>query len=403
VAALSNLAGQNLQDSSSGAEHGQASKLETLGRLAGGVAHDFANILTLIAGYSQILSERCGTGGSAEVEEIRLAAKRGGALVDRLLRFARADAREPQILPVNTAVCSVERMLRPIFGERFEFRLNLSLDAGKVLADPVQLDQALMNLALNARDAMPLGGPICIETRNSETGLHPFCAGEMAPGPCVLLTVSDSGHGIAPAAMLRIFEPFFTTKPAGKGAGLGLSIVLETAQRWGGAVWAESQPGLGASFHLCLPRVMEAEEAGGAIEETLPARGGGETLLLVEDDDGVRGLLARLLRRNGYRVVEAWSGEEGLAQFRERSSEIGLAISDIVMPGMEGPELATRLRTLRPGLPVVLISGYPEDVWGGRSAWPSGIRLLRKPIRPEALERAVRESLDSALRPFNPQ
>ncbi len=393
------------QDDTIGPDQGQASKLETVGRLASGVAHDFANILTLISGYTDLLLERGGVsgGGNTELEEIRRAAHRGSTLVAQLLGFTRAQSVEPKALSINAVVTDVERMLRPLIGEGIQVKLDLGPDAGKVLADPVQLDQVLMNVLLNARDAMPGGGTISITTRNTELDATTAPIYEMAAGQTITLTISDTGQGIEPGAMLHLFEPFFTTKPMGKGVGLGLSTVRQIVHGCGGAVWATSGRGGGATFHVCLPRINPALEIRDAGPERHSSSQGSEIVLIVEDEESVRRLLTHVLRNRGYRVLEACDGEEALTRFHEHADEIELVLTDVVMPNLGGPDLAQRLLEIRPDLPLIFMSGYPDDRLGGAGSLPPGRRFLRKPLMPEALASAVRETLDSVSRPFNPQ
>ena len=384
-------------------EASHSSRLETVGRLASGVAHDFANILTLISGYTEILLDRhFGADGRNELEEIRRASKRGATLIAQLLSFARTHTPEPKPLALNTVVTEVERMLRPIIGETIQVKLDLDPSLGRVLADPVEMDQVVMNLLLNARDAMPSGGAITIQTEEGELDTSRAQALEMATGPCVTVRFSDTGQGIEAGAMEHLFEPFFTTKPMGKGAGLGLSTVRQIVRRCGGAVWASSTLGAGAVFHVCLPRIPAVAELGEAIAPTPAAERGNEIILVVEDEDSVRRLLTQILHLRGYRVIEAPNGEKALAIFRERANEIQLVLTDVIMPKMGGGELAERLLSIRPDLQLVFMSGYPDAQLSGLAAQP-GRRFLRKPLTPDALSRAVREALDSPPAPFNPK
>jgi nitrogen-specific signal transduction histidine kinase/CheY-like chemotaxis protein len=390
-------------------EASQTSRLETIGRLASGVAHDFANILTLISGYAQILLERAnshpdgGALGQAELEEIRRASDRGATLISQLLHFARTHTAEPKPIALNAVVTDVERMLRPIIGETIEVRVNLASGLGKVLADPIAMDQVVMNLLLNARDAMPAGGTISIVTEDGELDAGMATALQMTAGPCVTLRIADTGQGIDEATMVRLFDPFFTTKPMGKGSGLGLSTVRQIVRRCGGAVWATSEFGLGATFHVCLPRMSDIPVAPDAKPDRRPSACGNEIVLVVEDEEGVRRLLTQVLSMRGYRVLEAADGEQALQIFAERGEEIGLVLTDVIMPKIGGAELAQRLLALRPELRLVFMSGYPDDQLSGAVRFPAGRRFLRKPLLPEALSTAVREALDSPPRPFDPQ
>ncbi len=392
-------------------EPGHTSRLETVGRLASGVAHDFANILTLISGYTQILLERTGQAGQnrAELEEIRRASNRGAALISQLLSFARAHTAEPKPLAVNSVITEIERMLRPIIGETIGVTLRLDPAVGRVLADPVELDQVIMNLLLNARDAMPKGGSIVIETQRTELDSAAAAALNVTPGPCVMLRFSDTGEGIAPENMARLFDPFFTTKEMGKGAGLGLHTVRQIVQSCGGAVWATSDAGKGAIFHVCLPLqcppTLRAAADGGeqtSSSRTAP-RGSAEIVLVVEDEESVRRLLTQVLRLRGYRVLEASDGEEALEILQNRGLDVQLVLTDVIMPRIGGAELARHLKIMRPEVQLIFMSGYPDDQISRTAGLPAGRRFLRKPITPDVLSRAVREALDSQTLPFNQQ
>jgi len=383
----------------------QAQKLETVGRLASGVAHDFANLLTLITGYSDLLLNRITEQDPlrAELDEIRNAANRGARLTSQLLGYTRGQTVQPRALDLNALIVDVERMLRPIIGENVEFETSLSGDLGKVFADPGQMEQVIMNLILNARDAMPTGGRISIETVN--TSLDDAAARQhgMEPGACVLLSIIDNGHGIDQESIDHIFEPFFTTKAKGKGTGLGLSTVLSIIRETNGDIWVQSTLGRGAAFTICLPAVRKAAEVGEAAPGPRPVAAGSETVLLVEDEDSVRKLLSYVLNRRGYTVIEAASGEEALEIFQKLASEIHLVLTDMVMPKMSGRELSDRLRELRPELKVIYMSGYTDDVLVRTGALGPGMSFLQKPLRPDVLAAKVREALDSASRPFNPR
>lgn len=386
-------------------EPSQESRLETVGRLASGVAHDFANILTLISGYAQILLERTETESAnrVELDEIRRASSRGAALIAQLLSFARAHTPEPKALAVNAVISEVERMLRPIIGETIDVRLRLDPEVGKVQADPVELDQVVMNLLLNARDAMPNGGTISIESQRVELDAAAAGPFEMNPGPCAMVRFADTGAGIAPEVMGRLFEPFFTTKEMGKGAGLGLHTVRKIVKGCGGAVWATSRPGSGAVFHICLPLMRAASDSRDSAPAPAAAPRGSEIVLVVEDEESVRRLLTQVLRLRGYQVLEAPDGQAALEMFREHGNSIQLVLTDVIMPKVGGGELARQLTAMRPDLPLIFMSGYPDDQISGAAGLPQGRTFLRKPLTPDALSRAVREALDSHARPFNPQ
>jgi nitrogen-specific signal transduction histidine kinase/CheY-like chemotaxis protein len=382
----------------------QSRKMEAVGRLVGGVAHDFANLLTLISGYSDILWNRVGDGHPVrpELDEIRKAATRGERLTGQLLGFSRGQAAQPRILDLNSLIGDMQRMLRPIIGEHLELLTNLSPNLSKVVADPGQMEQVIMNLILNARDAMPRGGRIHIETSEVELERHAAAESGVEPGPYVVLSISDTGHGITREAMDHMFEPFFTTKDKGKGTGLGLATVHSIVKQCGGAVWARSVPGAGATFTIAIPRAVEAAPRAEAAAAKSTSAAGNETILLVEDDDNVRRLLAHILQRRGYTVLEACDGEAALRVFESRGDSVHLVLTDMVMPNMGGRDLATRLRQTRPDLKVVFMSGYTDDVLVRTGALSPGMSFLQKPLRPDVLATKVREALDAPSLPFNP-
>jgi signal transduction histidine kinase len=373
----------------------QAEKMETVGRLVGGVAHDFANLLTLIAGYSDILINRLAEKDPLrpELDEIRKAANRGARLTAQLLGFTRGQAVQPRPLDLNEIVSDLQRMLALVIGEYVDLQTNLSPNLHKVTADPGQMEQVIMNLILNARDAMPAGGRIIIETANGEVGEDLAREHGIRPGPCVTLSINDTGHGIDPAALSHIFEPFFTTKEKGKGTGLGLSTVHRIVKESGGDVWVNSAPGEGATFTICLPRSLVSSDAGEAPAAPAVPGAGCETLLLVEDEEGVRKLLTHVLHKRGYNVIEASNGEEALRIYERRGSEIQLVLTDMVMPRMSGRELGEKLRALSPTLKIIYMSGYTDDVLVRTGALGPGMSFLQKPLRPEILAAKVREAL----------
>ena len=377
----------------------QAEKMEAVGRLVGGVAHDFANLLTMISGYSEIVLSRMGQDEPLrpELEEIRKAANRGSRLTAQLLGFTRGQAFEPRILDLNTLIADMEKMLRPIIGEHIELATSLAYDLGRVNADPGQMEQVIMNLVLNARDAMPPGGGrITIETANVELGGGEAAARDVTPGPYVVLAFTDTGQGMDAQTMSRLFEPFFTTKEKGKGTGLGLSTVYGIARQNRGGVWAHSTPGQGSTFTLCLPRVKAA-----GVPAAAPARApasGSETILLVEDEDGVRRLLEHILSRRGYAVLEARDGPSALELAGSYTGPIHLLLTDMVMPRMSGRELAERFQKLRPATKVIYMSGYTDDVLLRTGAIGPGMSFLQKPLRPDVLAARVRDVLDGRTR-----
>ncbi len=374
-------------------------RLETIGRTVSGVAHDFANLLTLIGGYSDMLLSGMNADDPhrEELSEIRRAAERGGQLTSQLLGFARATEAPARPVDLNSLIGEVQRMLRPILGELIEVDTQLDPAIGAVLADPGRLEQVFMNLILNARDAMPSGGRIRIATSRTELSPEDSDRLEMAPGPTVVVSVVDSGPGIDPASIGRVFQPFYTTKS--KGTGLGLSIVLRIVKECGGAIRVESSTDKGARFDVYLPESRRLAASGRPQGTSRPTKGGEETLLLVEDDESVRLLIARILGQHGYKILEAADGEEALRMLEAHPDTIRLVITDMVMPHMGGRELAVRVRAQHPRLPIVCLSGYPDD----KPHPDPGILFLQKPLQPDALLAKVRGALDSASRPFNPQ
>jgi two-component system cell cycle sensor histidine kinase/response regulator CckA len=383
----------------------QVSKMEVVGRLTGGVAHDFANLLTLISGYTDLLLGRIGEHDPLrpELAEIRNAAARGSRLTAQLLGFTRGQSTDPRPVDLNAMIRDLERMLRPILGEHVELDLGLSPNIGNVIADPGQLEQVLMNLILNARDAVANRGRIVIETSEGEMSESTARLHGVEPGRFVMLSVRDNGHGIEPDVVERVFEPFFTTKEHGKGTGLGLSTVHGIVKQLGGDIWVRSTPGEGTCFTICLPRARYVAEEIASASERKPQTSGGETILLVEDEEGVRRLLAYVLIKNGYRVIEAPDGEQALHIFMERAADIDLVLTDMVMPGMTGSELADHLLELRPELKLMFMSGYTDDVLLRTGALRPDMSFVQKPLRPEVLAAKVRETLDSPSRPFNPR
>lgn len=373
----------------------QAERMESMGRLVGGVAHDFANLLTLISGYSEIMLNRMRAGEPLrpELEEIRKAANRGARLTAQLLGFTRGQAVEPRLLDLNALIADMQKMLQPIIGEYIDLETCLAPDLGAIKADPGQMEQVIMNLVLNARDAMPRGGTIRIETANAELDAADAAPHEVAPGSYVVLSFTDTGQGMDDHTMSHLFEPFFTTKEKGKGTGLGLSTVYGIVKQSGGDVWARSVPGEGSTFTICLPRAERGSEAADAASAR-PALRGSETILLVEDEEGVRRLLRHILARQGYTVLEACDGRAALDILARHDGIIHLMLTDMVMPHMSGREIAERCRAIRPDTRVIYMSGYTDDVLLRTGALGPGMSFLQKPLRPEVLSAKVREVLD---------
>jgi len=380
------------------AQFQQSQKMEAIGRLAGGVAHDFNNLLTVISGYTSLLlrdAARDSRPGMA-LTEIEAASKRAAALTQQLLAFGRRQVLQPRPLSLATVVADLEKMLRRVIGEDVVLSTSSAADLGTVVADPGQIEQILLNLTVNARDAMPGGGRIEIETANAtvdEKAVRSMPG--MAPGDYVLLSVSDTGTGIPPEVIGHIFEPFFTTKEKGKGTGLGLATVYGIVKQSGGGIYADTELGRGTTFRIYLPRVREAATSPDAApaEPTVPR--GTETILLVEDEDGVRNVVGRLLEDFGYHVIPLSDPMEAIARMGDAGADrVELVLTDIVMPHMDGRTLAGRLRESRPSLKVLFMTGYTPDE-SLRSGAAEGTAVLQKPFRPEQLARKVREVLDS--------
>ena len=376
----------------------RAHKMEALGRLTSGVAHDFANLLTLISGYSEMLLDRLRAQGGPllELEEIRKAATRGAAMTAQILDFMRNQAAEPRIVNLNTVVADVEKLLRPIIGEHIGLVTALSLDLGNVKADPEQITRVILNLVINARDAMPGGGEIVLRTANLE--LRPADSTHQLPaGRYVVLTLSDNGLGMDAETLSHLFQPFFTTKQRGQGTGLGLSTVYGIVQQSQGDIWVRSEPGKGTMFTICLPRAEESIESPAPLDPPRAAATGAETILMAEDEESVRGLIKHLLTVRGYHVLDAVDGRDALRLFAQHAGRIDLLLTDMVMPGMNGRELADNILATNPNLKVIYMSGYTDDMLLHAGTLGPGAAFLRKPLRPDVLASRVREVLDSRV------
>jgi two-component system, cell cycle sensor histidine kinase and response regulator CckA len=375
----------------------QSQKMEAIGRLAGGVAHDFNNLLTAINGYSKLALQRLDDNSSIRpyLEEVKKAGERAANLTRQLLAFGRKQILQPLPLDLNSVVTDMNKMLRRLIGEDIELTATLASDLKRIIADPGQIEQVLVNLIVNARDAMPTGGKIIIETANAQLDLeYTNHHVGVKPGNYVMLAVSDTGIGMNEETRARIFEPFFTTKDEGKGTGLGLSTVYGIVQQSGGSIWVYSEPNRGTSFKVYLPELpshAEIREAHAKEDELLA---GSETVLLVEDDEVVRRLTQKILEQAGYKVLAATGGEEAMRLCSNKHS-IDLLLTDVVMPESSGKEVADRLSTLIPGLSVLYMSGYTDEAIVHHGVLDSNVKFIQKPFTPAALAKKVREILDA--------
>ncbi|HLK69968.1 MAG TPA: PAS domain S-box protein [Bryobacteraceae bacterium] len=375
-----------------------AQKMEAVGRLAGGVAHDFNNMLTVISGYNRMILDELSPldplRGNAE--EILKAADRAAALTNQLLTFSRRQIMRPSVLNVNAALNGTQKMLRRLIGEDVQLELKPAREVGNIRADPGHIEQAIVNLAVNARDAMPNGGRITIETAdvNLDESYARTHAG-VQPGDFVMIAVSDTGHGMDAETRRRIFEPFFTTKERGKGTGLGLATVYGMVKQSGGDIWVYSELGKGSTFKLYFPRVADSIPESGGREVDQNKAVGNETILLVEDEDAVRDLTHKMLRHLGYTVLPAPGGAEAIEISRSYSGKIALLVTDVVMPNMSGRQLADVLTAARPGIKVLYLSGYTENTVVHHGVLEPGVDFLPKPFSREVLGHKIREILSA--------
>jgi two-component system, cell cycle sensor histidine kinase and response regulator CckA len=377
----------------------QSQKLEAIGQLAGGVAHDFNNLLTVIGGYSSILLGRM-TGDNPQrsaLEEIKKASDRASALTRQLLAFSRKQILQPKVLDLNEVVSDIEKMVRRLIGEDIDLLILADSSLGKTKADPGQVEQVLLNLIVNARDAMPQGGKLTIETSNVLLSDDYANRHGATSGSYVMLAVSDNGSGMAPEIKEHIFEPFFSTKPAGKGTGLGLSTVYGIIKQSGGHIWLYSEPEQGTTFKVFLPRVDDVAESrdSGSLSRTVPQ--GNETILLVEDEDQVRNILTDMLESQGYDLLVASNGPEALDIASSRNGTIHLMITDVVMPQMSGRELSELMANIRPEMRILYMSGYTDDAIVHHRLLDEGLNFIQKPFDTATVARKVRHVLDSAL------
>ena len=379
----------------------QAQKMDAVGRLAGGVAHDFNNLLMVINGYTEVLLEQLEKASPMhhKVQSIQQAADRAATLTRQLLAFSRKQLLELKVIDVNTVIGDMERLLRPLIGENIELVTRLSTQTGHTRADAGQLEQVIMNLVVNAKDAMPEGGKLTLQssdvTVRQNFSAHRF----IQPGRYAVISVADTGHGMDTETQSRIFEPFFTTKEKGKGTGLGLSTVYGIVKQSSGHVFAESELGAGTTFYVYLPRVEESAEELSPAQSQQNDAGGCETVLLVEDEESVRELVRLTLASRGYQVLEAENGESGLRLAESFKEHIDILITDVVMPGIGGRELARKLLLLRPAISVLYLSGYTEDAVVTRGTLGPRTAFLQKPFTLQNLAKKVREVLHSKSAP----
>jgi two-component system cell cycle sensor histidine kinase/response regulator CckA len=376
----------------------QAQKMEAVGRLAGGVAHDFNNLLTVITGYADLLL--CGgnlqNSQRTALEEIRRAAERGGALTHQLLAFSRRQPFTPRVLQLNALILNMEKMLSRLIREDIELITVLAAEPATTSTDPGQIEQVIMNVVVNARDAMPGGGKLIIETFNAH--VDPAYAGpnvDLKPGSYVVLSISDTGVGMDPETTAHLFEPFFTTKAPGKGTGLGLATAYGIVKQSGGAISVYSEPGRGTTVKIYLPSA-EAKAPPEPEEPAAPASlRGTETILVMEDEARVRKLVCQVLTARGYQVLEALRGEQAIRRAAEYKGRIHLLLADVVMPEMSGPRAVEQIRALHPGIKVLYMSGYTDEAIVHHGILDSGQPFLQKPFLPNTLARKVREVLNT--------
>jgi len=376
----------------------QSQKMDAVGRLAAGVAHDFNNLLTVVSGHSQLLLRLPDLSPSIRrsIMAINEAGDRASALTRQLLAFSRQTVLQPKVMDVNVVISATGKMLKRLIGEDILFTTVLDPTLSRIKVDPGQLDQILMNLAVNARDAMPKGGSLRIETANVTIGEdHAAPHIDCKPGPQVMLSITDTGSGMTPEVLNCIFEPFFTTKEIGQGTGLGLATVFGIVQQNGGCIHVESEPGQGTTFRIYFPAVVgqEADKSDLAASNTLR---GTERILIVEDEEAVRELAVISLEMQGYKVMTATDGKDALRIVRTRGGPIDLVLTDVVMPNISGPELVEKLRLQFPRMKVLFMSGYTDDAVLRRGLSEAYVSFIEKPYTPLALARRVRQVLDSS-------
>lgn len=375
----------------------QSRKMEAVGRLAGGIAHDFNNLLTIIAGYTELALSRPTVAPEirSDIERIENAAGRAAGLVRQLLAFSRRQVLQPKIIDLNGVVLNLDKLLRRLMDDNVEMVTRVAENVGKVKADPAQLEQVIMNLVVNARDALPNGGRLVVETANADLDAgYAENHASVKPGRYVMLAVSDTGVGMDRRTIAHIFEPFYTTKESGHGTGLGLSTVYGIVKQSGGYIWVYSEPGKGSTFKVYLPRVEGAVEETGAAQARARSQRGAETILLVEDEEEVRSLIHTVLAEHGYDVIPARDPQHAEQLAATYAREIHLLLTDVVMPGTSGRELASRITAHRPGIRVLFMSGYTENVITSGGMLEKGLAFLQKPFTPAVLVEKVREVLN---------
>lgn len=375
-----------------------AQKMEAVGRLAGGVAHDFNNVLSVILSYSDMIATSLNLDDPlrSDIEQIKIAGLRAAELTKQLLAFSRQQVLEAKVLDLSHIVIGMDRMLRRLLGADIELTMLPASTLWTVKADAGQIEQVIMNLAVNARDAMPMGGKLTIETRNVELDAeYALEHHDVEVGSYVMIAVTDDGIGMEKATQARIFEPFFTTKDKSKGTGLGLAMVFGIVKQSGGHIWVYSEPSNGTTFKVYFPRANGDAHSGSSDRPPPDSGRGSETILLVEDDDQVRAVACGILRRNGYVVLEAPNGGEAMMICEQHGSKIHLLLTDVVLPRMSGRQLAERLVVQRPGLRVLYMSGYTDDAILQHGVLDSGVAYLQKPLTPSLLACKVREVLDA--------
>ena len=376
----------------------QAQKMEAVGRLAGGVAHDFNNLLTVIIGYAELLlaGRDLETAQRTALQEIQRAAERGGALTHQLLAFSRGQPFTPRTVQLNTLIVHMEKMLSRLIGEDVELITVAAAEPATIRTDPGQLEQVVMNMVVNARDAMPGGGKLIIETANAQ--VNQTYAGpnvDLKPGSYVVLAISDTGMGMDPETVTHLFEPFFTTKAPGKGTGLGLATAYGIVKQSGGAISVYSEPGRGTTVKIYLPSAEAKAAPEAAAQSPAAALRGSETILVLEDEARVRKLVCEVLAARGYHVLEAVRGQEAIRLAKEHRGRIHLLLADVVMPEMSGPQALEQIRARHPNMKVLFMSGYTDEAMMHHRILDSGAPFLQKPFLPEALARKVREVLAS--------